>query len=157
MWLALSALGVAAAQRLSGRIKALENVLSLFQKIGLEIRQFSRPLPQLVEQLAGEENGERLAGMCVGFMKAGDSFPLAWKKGTDSCSLPFKREERKMLSRLGKELSSCDREGCFQVLDAYTRRFTLLLEEARATGAKYSKLCFFSGVFIGGMVFITMM
>lgn len=156
VWLALSVLGAAAAEKLLRRVKALEYVLSLLRKIEFEIRRFSRPFPQLAKILAAQEKEPGLAAECVRFLNEGESFPTAWQKGTQSSSLPFKKEERKILSTLGKELSSCDREGCFQVIGVYSERFSLSLDEAKNARAKYSKLCLFSGVFIGGMVFITM-
>lgn len=155
VWLAFSVLGAFACERLSRRVKALEGVLRLLKKTELEIRQFSRPLPQLAEIIADEEKGDGLAAECVRFLKAGESFPSAWQKGTEKSPLPFKSGERKMLSFLGRELSSCDREGCFQVLEVYFERFSSLLEEAKSAKAKYSKLCLFSGVFVGGMIFIS--
>ena len=137
VWLAFSVLGAFACERLSRRVKALEGVLRLLKKTELEIRQFSRPLPQLAEIIADEEKGDGLAAECVRFLKAGESFPSAWQKGTE------------------KSPSSCDREGCFQVLEVYFERFSSLLEEAKSAKAKYSKLCLFSGVFVGGMIFIS--
>ena len=155
VWLAFSVLGLLAGERLSRRVKAFESVLKLLKKTELEIRQFSRPLPRVAEIIAAEEKENGLAFECVRFLKAGESFPSAWEKGTEKSSLPFKNEERKMLASLGRELSSCDREGCFQLLKIYFERFSALLQEAKAAKAKYSKLCLFSGVFVGGMIFIS--
>ncbi len=90
MWLAFSVLGAFACERLSRRVKALEGVLRLLKKTELEIRQFSRPLPQLAEIIADEEKGDGLAAECVRFLKAGESFPSAWQKGTEKSPLPFK-------------------------------------------------------------------
>lgn len=155
MWLALSALGMIAAENLSRRVKTLENVLLLLKKTELEVKQFSRPFSEIAKKLSGCEKGNGLASECLRFLNEGEKFPAAWEKGTQGCRLPFKKEERKMLSQLGNDLCSCDRDGCFQVLGVYFERFKLFLDEAKASKSRYSKLFLFSGVFVGGMIFIS--
>lgn len=155
MWLALTALGTIAAELLSRRVKAIDSVLLLLKRIELEVRQFSSPFPQLMNKIANEEKESGIAGDCVRRLNDGESFPEAWENGIKNSRLPFKKEERIMLSRLGKSLSACDREGVFQVLGICSDRFEIFLSEAKQTKEKYSKLCLFSGVFVGGMIFIS--
>lgn len=158
VWIAASAIGMIFARTLLKRERAIEALIWLFEKAELEISHYSLSLASLVKEAAKESSARLLPFilLCAKKTENGTDFPKAWKESVEKAPPPLSKKEREELSNFGFLLSSCDKEGALKMLDFYKKSFDFSLSDARAARKKYSKPCIFSGFFVGGIIFITL-
>lgn len=158
VWIAISAVGIISAEWFLRHEKALEALLWFFEKTELEVSHYSLSFPVLIEE-ASKESSARVLGfipLCADKIKSGVDFPKAWKQSIEQKPPPLLKKEMEMLSDFGTLFSSCDKEGVLKLLDFYKKSFEVSFAEAKGARKKYAKICVFSGLFVGGIIFITL-
>lgn len=158
VWIAAAWLGIMLADRFSKREKAIDGLISFFRRCEIEISHYSLSFPSLIEKIASEESPRTLQFilLCNQKIKNGEDFPDAWKKSLEENPPIILPNEKERLSRFGTLLSSCDTQGVLSVLSFYEEFFKASLAEAKSAKKKYAKLCIAGGVFVGCVLFMTL-
>lgn len=158
VWISISAIGIISAEWLLKHEKTLEALLLFFEKTELEISHYSLSFPALIEEASKESSTRMLIfiPLCADKIKAGIDFPKAWRQSIEQKPLPLLKKEKEMLLDFGTLFSSCDKEGVIKMLGFYKKSFEVSLNAAMGARKKYAKLCVFSGLFVGGIIFITL-
>ena len=122
----------------------------------LEVTHYLLPFPQAVVKTAESLSLKSLGflGDCAKRIESGEDFPSAWKKSLEKTPPCIGRDEFELLLRFGKTVCSCDIDGVEEILIYYGERFESALTKAAKAKEKYAKLCTFSGVFLGGIIFM---
>ncbi len=156
VWLAATVCGVMLAERFSMRQKTLENLLSFFCLVKLEVTHYLLPFSEAVIKIADGSPGCKLkfVNVCVERLRKNEDFPLAWEKSLEQEPLCIGRDDTMLLSSFGKTVCQCDINGVEEILAYYSERFEKSLSQAVRSKEKYSKLCMFSGLFAGGVAFM---
>lgn len=146
------------AERLLKREKALEMLLLFFSKTELEVSHYSLLFSSVVEKAANDLSVRSLGfvKLCDERIKNGEDFPKAWKESIMQKPPPISKAEKEKLVNFAFDVSSCDKDGVIKTLDYYRETFELSLSDAKQTRKKYARLCICSGIFIGGIIFITL-
>ena len=156
VWLAAAVCGTVLAERFSKRQKALEELLSFFHLIKLEVTHYLLPFSEAIVKISDSSAIRSLSFIseCAEKLQSGEDFPTAWEKSLEQKPPCIGKDELKLLLRFGRTACSCDINGVEEILGYYGERFSSALSEAVCAKNKYARLCMFSGVFAGVIIFI---
>ncbi len=158
LWIATAATGLMIAELFLRRERAIEKLLALLSRMELEVSYYALPFPDMIQKISREasETMPEFVSLCGEMLCKGCDFPMAWKESIRARSPLLSKKEREQLSDVGSQLSGCSESGVLKLLSFYSKSFSLSLEEARLSRKKYSRLFVLFGVFVGGIIFITL-
>lgn len=156
VWLALVALGACKAKKLNERERLIYDILSMLSKIKSDVKYYALPLPSIIDKLSECSNEflKKHFKKCSESLDKGTGFTEAWKEAGMTSMAVLSHDEFESFCSLGEQLSSKDSETLLASLDASADRFEMFFNRAVKEREKYSRLALFSGVFLGGIVFI---
>ena len=153
-----SGVGILLSNSLSKRVKEIELLLALIEKIETHIRFHQTPTPQMIVQIhkSGQFDELPFVSMCAEKMKIIKVFPIAWRTSVEETASDthLKSEDIALVYTLSDTLGASDVDGQLSALTLLRQLLQQNLSEALEKKKSHSKMYRTLGVLAGFAVVI---
>lgn len=144
-----AAAGIAAAGKLTARVRQLEAAVGLTELFASELRFTLAPMGEVVAHLSRLPGALGFVADCAASCRQGEPFPRAWERAVRGCPGALEQEDIHILLHMGAVLGTVDLEGALGELEyakfALRQRHTEALSRKSTLGGLYRTLGVLAG------------